>query len=96
MGANFGFIKMKELGDCGFSKLDQTFKEMQKEATYLHEHEYSGDWNMCSGLHWTSYPDTIKTESELEDWAMDNCEKWDNAIAMFFQGSWYIAGWRAE
>jgi len=47
MGASFLWQKFP---DCPKEALKEKFRRMQENAAYEDGHEYSGNWNMCTGL----------------------------------------------
>lgn len=65
--------------------IERKFKKMSDEAAYAHGHEYSGSWNMFSGV---SFPttDVFDSRSMAENWIYDNSEKRGDALCVRFKG----------
>lgn len=61
------------------------FKKMSDEAAYARGHEYSGSWNMFSGV---SFPTTGVFDSRkvAENWIYDNSDKRGDALCVRFKG----------
>lgn len=78
MGAS---LLLHKTNTTDFKKAESEFEAMVEEADWSSGHEYSGDWNMMSGL--TNKTNvTFKTEDEAEEYLCDKAEKWGDAIAV--------------
>jgi hypothetical protein len=65
--------------------IERKFKKMSDEAAYARGHEYSGSWNMFSGV---SFPNTdvFDSRSTAENWIYDNSDKRGDALCVRFKG----------
>ena len=80
------------------------FAQLQRHAAVTQGSEYSGGWNMMSGIKFYTAK-VFDTKDEAEDYVLDNTEKWENALAVQFddkkgtgsrKSGWLIGGWAAE
>ncbi len=84
MGASF--IETTLEGTLTVEQVKQKYSEMEENARHDSGNSYSGDWNMCPGI--KVRPDKVFANyNEAEDWLSNNCQKWENAIAVRYKAS---------
>lgn len=90
MGASFNCIA--EIGTE--TEIRAKFAQIQDQDRYENGHVYSGGFGMAEGLTFTNK--TFATNKEARDWLLDNCQKWDNALAAKVGDHWVIGAWCAS
>lgn len=92
------FISTTLDGSKSEADLRTTLRGLQDSARIECGEEYSGSWNMLSGL--KVVRQTFASDDAAREWLEDNTEKWDNAVAVRFKDGagerWMMGGWAAE
>jgi len=92
MGASFNLMIAKGTQ----AEVRAEFEKAQSEDRYENGHSYSGGFGQCSGLTFSQLNRT-HTEPEAEKWLEDNCEKWEDALALRLdKDTWMIGAWCAS
>ena len=84
MGATF--LEETLDGKLTADQVRKQFDQMSSDAAHRSGNEYSGDWNMCSGI--SVRPEKVfPSYKEAVEWLDQNCQKWENAIAVRYKHS---------
>jgi hypothetical protein len=96
----------KELpGSLSERQIEERFRKMSEHAAYAHGHEYSGSWNMFSGIDIAWSVPAFDGVQEATDFIEQNSEKYEDAIAVRFKSEtsggpaevkWLLGGWAAS
>lgn len=77
---------------------DQAYRAAVEQAQYDYGHDpYNGTISTTSG--WFMAPGRVRTVDDLEDWALDETEKWGDCVCMQDPNDstrWHFAGWAAS
>ena len=98
MGACSLFCKFS--GKKTKEEIKKEFKAMSGAAAYRSGHEYSGDWNMMTGV---KFPDKkFNSIADAREYIEDFAKKWDNALCVRCTDTdekeeiWLMGGWAAS
>jgi len=87
MGASFNTMKAKGTQ----AEVRAIFEAAQEQDRHENGHCYSGGFGMATGLTF-SHSNVVYTESGAEAFLVDNCEKWEDALAVRLTGDEYLIG----
>lgn len=76
MGARF--LATRIAGDS--ATVREEFERMQADDAFSNGHEYSGGWNMATGIKFLDV--SFADEDEAYEWLADRAQKWEEAIAV--------------
>ncbi len=81
MGAEFQTMRVNS---TDATKIKREFERAQEEDLYENGHSYSGGLGMAPGLELESLK-TFETEDDADDYLVNRCQKWENAIGVPFK-----------
>lgn len=92
MGANFNTMSVN--ASHSTKEVEKLFQQAQEDDRYDNGHSYSGGFGMATGL--VFHPQIFESEQAAKEWLVDNCKKWENAIAVLCpsekEGQIYLIG----
>jgi len=87
MGANFNTINLKgERPD-----ILGAFRGIQDDDRYENGHSYSGGFGMTTGLSFIEK--SFASDDDADEWLIENCQKWEDALAVFVNDHYRIGAW---